>query len=179
VGTYARLYRQKRLDLLLDALAELRRRSVAVRGLVIGAGPLLATLREQADRLRLDDVVEIDDRPHDAAAALRRIDVFALTSSHEVGPLTVMEAMAAERAVVTTGVGVVPEIVEDGRTALAVPPGDVAAFADALQRVVEDVTLRTSIARAARAEARRSFGAHVMAEKLEAVYAGALERRRR
>jgi glycosyltransferase involved in cell wall biosynthesis len=179
VGTYARLYRQKRLDLFLDAIAELLRRGVAVRALLIGDGPLRDELRAQARTLRLESVVEIEAQRHDAAAALARMDIFALTSSHEVGPLTVMEAMAAGRAVVTTRVGLVPEIVTDAQTGLVVPPGDPAQFADALQRAVEEVALRHDLATAGREEARRRFGPELMAAKMEHVYATAVAHSRR
>jgi glycosyltransferase involved in cell wall biosynthesis len=178
VGTFARLYRQKRLDLFLDAVAELRRRGVAVRALLIGDGPLRDQLRARARMLGLDSVVEFDERPHDAAAALGRMDIFAFTSSHEGAPLTVMEAMAAERAVVATRVGLVPEIVTNARTGIVVPQGDALQFADALQQVIEDVPLRRTLAAAGRGEARRRFGPKIMAASMEDIYATAIGRSR-
>lgn len=177
IGTYARLFEQKRLDLLLDAFAELHRRDLPFRGLIIGAGPTSEPLRRQAGALGLGDVVEFDSTPHDPAAALRRIDIFALTSSHEACPLTVMEAMAAARPVVATRVGGVPEIVADGRSGLVVPFGDPARFADALQHLVEDEPLRRSLSVAGREKARRRFGIKVMAARMEPLYKEAAARR--
>jgi len=124
-------------------------------------------------------VVEFDSTPHGPVAALRRIDIFALTSSHDACPLTVMEAMAAARPVVATRVGGVPEIVSDGRSGLVVAFGDPARFADALQQVVEDGPLRRSLAAAGREKARRRFGIDVMAARMEPLYKAALERGRR
>jgi glycosyltransferase involved in cell wall biosynthesis len=176
VGTFARLYRQKRLDLFLDALAELRRRGVPFRGLLIGDGPSSGELQAQARRLGLEDVVGFDEQRQDAAAALSRLDVFALTSSDEGGVLTVMEAMAAERAVVTTRVGVVPEVVDDGRSGMVVPPGDSRGFANALQRLIEDASLRQAFAAVGREEARRRFGPEAMAARMAAAYESAVAR---
>ncbi len=102
------------------------------------------------------------------------MDIFALTSSREVGPLTVMEAMAAARAVVATRVGVVPEIVTDGRSGLVVRPDDASAFANALQRLVEDASLRGTLAAAGRDTARRRFLPEIMAARMETLYATAL-----
>jgi glycosyltransferase involved in cell wall biosynthesis len=178
VGTFARLSYHKGIYLFLVALAELRRRAVPFRGLLIGDGPLREQLAAHARGLGLEQVVELDATPHDAVAALQRMDVFALTSSHECGPLSIMEAMAAERAVIATSVGVVPEIVTSGRSGLVVPSGDPSAFADALQQAIEDVPLRRSLGAAARDEARRQFGSDVMSRRMEAVYATALSRRR-
>lgn len=178
IGTFARLFEQKRLDLFLDALAELRRRDVRFRGLIIGDGPLRTELHTQADLLGLGDTVEFDSTPHDTVASLQRIDIFALSSSHDACPLTLMEAMAAERMVVATRVGGVPEIVSDGRSGLVVPFGDPVRFADALQRAVEDVPLRNGLAAAARAKARRRFGVNDMAARLEPLYDAVAQRGR-
>ena len=177
IGTFARLYGQKRLDLFLDALAELLRRDVPFRGLLIGDGPLRARLRAHAEMLGLQHAIEFDASPHDAVAALSRIDIFALTSSHEACPLTVMEAMAAERAVAVSRVGMIPELLGDERAGLIFEPNDAAAIADALQRLVEDISLRQAVAAAGREKARRRFAPELMSRRMEALYATALGRR--
>ena len=177
IGTLARLYTQKRLDLFLEALAELRRRGIQFRGLLIGDGPLRGQLLAQIEELGLEDVVELDAMPHGPVGALQRIDIFALTSSHEACPLTVMEAMAAERAVIAAAVGGVPELVTDGCSGLLVPCGDVKSFADALERVVQNIPLRRSLARGGREKARRRFEASIMSGRMEMLYETALQNR--
>ena len=176
IGTFARLFAQKRIDLFVDALAELRRREVSFHGLVIGDGPLREQLLAHTSALGLEDVVEFDSTPHGTSAALSRIDIFALTSSHDACPLTVMEAMAAERPVVATRVGGVPEVVSGGRSEVVVPFGNAIPFAEALQRLVEDVSLRKSLGAAGREKARRRFGSDVMAARMEPLYEAAVER---
>ena len=99
-----------------------------------------------------------------------------LASSYEGNPLTVMEAMAAGKPVVATGVGCVPELVasEAGRL---VPPGDVNALEAAMYEVAADPTLaRARGASAARiAEAR--FDASLMGRSYEVLYAEVSARR--
>jgi len=69
-------------------------------------------------------------------AELARCGVFVLPSLSEGLPVALLEAMAWGRAIVATRMGGVPEVVEDGREALLVPPGDPAALAEAIGRLL-------------------------------------------
>jgi glycosyltransferase involved in cell wall biosynthesis len=79
------------------------------------------------------------------AAYFQDHDVFCLASVSEGLPVVLMEALAAGLPVVTTRITGVPELVEDGRTGLLVPPARPQALADALQRVLEDADLRRTL----------------------------------
>jgi glycosyltransferase involved in cell wall biosynthesis len=89
------------------------------------------------------------------AAALDAATVLVLPSFSEGLPRVAMEAFARGRGVVGARAGGIPDIVEDGRTGLLVPPGDPAALAGALVRVLSDPQLARSFAEGARASAPR------------------------
>jgi glycosyltransferase involved in cell wall biosynthesis len=72
--------------------------------------------------------------------------------------VSVLEAMAAELPVVASRVGGLAELVVDGETGILVPPGDEAALAQALGRLVDDRELRRTLGTAGRARAESSFG---------------------
>jgi Glycosyltransferase len=74
---------------------------------------------------------------------------------------------------VAFNVGGLPEVVENNASGLLVPAGDIAAFADAARRLMEDVALRGKLGRAARARSRE-FGADRMTEQTEMVYQGVI-----
>jgi len=85
-------------------------------------------------------------------------------------PTTVLEAMCCRTPVVSTAIGGILDEVVDGDSGLLVPPGDVAALADALQRVVDDEALRDKLVAGGLAQVRH-FMATSVAERLEGVYA--------
>ncbi len=92
-------------------------------------------------------------------AMLERSAVFALPSEIDKSPYSVLEAMFAGLPVVSTSVGGIPEMVLDGETGLLVPPGDVHAIADAIERILGDDDLRERMGRAAQVRAHERFDA--------------------
>ncbi len=105
---------------------------------IVGSGSESESLRVLADSLKLDGVqfvgrVEPSGMPDLCAAA----DVFLNASVVDNQPVSILEAFAAGLAVVTTPTGAIPEMVEDGRTGVIVPPDDPSAMADAVIRLLE------------------------------------------
>jgi glycosyltransferase involved in cell wall biosynthesis len=88
-------------------------------------------------------------------------------------PTTVLEAMALGAPLVTTHMGGIADMVTDGESALVVPPGDVAATAAALTRIVSEDGLGERLAAGARVEVRRYLQSRVAAD-LEQIYASLL-----
>jgi glycosyltransferase involved in cell wall biosynthesis len=110
------------------------------------------------------------------AALLAAADLFCLTSRREGVPVSILEAMAAGRAVVATDVGGVREQVVEGETALLVPPGDPGAFARAVAALLADPARRGAFGAAGQARARARFTVERAAAAIAAVYAELLGR---
>ena len=81
-------------------------------------------------------------------------------------PNSMIEAMAAQLAVVVTAVGNIPDMVIDGRHALLVPPKDIPALTAALARVVGDAALRERLAEQGFALAAREFAVETAVTRL-------------
>jgi colanic acid/amylovoran biosynthesis glycosyltransferase len=160
-----RLVPEKAPGLLLDAVRLLRERGVAVHAVIAGDGPLRQGLVARVAAEGLD--VEIagpvgqHDLPHRYAAA----DVFCLPSFAEGIPVVLMEAMLTELPVVTTTIAGIPELV-DADSGVLVPPGDVAAVADALQALAADPARRLELGRRGRATVLQRHGAAENAQRL-------------
>ncbi len=147
----------KGMDVFLRAAARLHRTRPEVRFAIFGSGPEADALTSLAQRLGIVDAVEFPGFVP-IADALPRIEIFVVSSYLESGPLTLLEAMAAGVPVVATSVGGVPEIAVDG-TAQLVPPGDDAALAEAIARLLDDPRLRARQAEAARAHVLSAYTA--------------------
>ena len=155
----------------LRAFARLRRERPRVRLIVAGSGPERAALEALAAELRIADGVEFTGRigREEMAARLRGCRVALNPSRIDNMPNSVLEALACGVPVVSTRVGGVAHIVEDGRSALLVPAGDDAAMAAALQRVLGDTTLAYRLREAGLAAAEAYTWAAV-APRWRAVY---------
>ncbi|MGY1685900.1 glycosyltransferase family 4 protein [Geodermatophilus sp. SYSU D00867] len=119
--------------------------------------------------------VEVLDwlEPAAVEALLDSAHVLVLPSTHEGQPMSVLEAMARGLCIVASDVGGIPDLVEDGSTAILLPPRDPARLAATLQRVIEDAGLRRRLGAAAW---RRSaaFDLNVLADRLDEVYLAVL-----
>lgn len=165
-----RLKRYKRIDLVLDAVAELAREGLDVELLVAGDGEEHAALRGQAERLGIADRVRllgfVDDRLK--LELLRRAWVHVLTSPKEGWGLSILEAGACGTPSVASDAPGLREAVVDGETGLLVPHGDVPALAAALGTLLRDHELRARMGGRARAYAER-YGWEAAAEAVERV----------
>ena len=84
-------------------------------------------------------------------------DIFVLPSLYENFPACILEAMASQCAVVSTRVGGIPEMIEDGADGILIPANDSEALADSLTRLAEDKTLRADMGRRARESVIRRY----------------------
>ncbi len=169
IGAIGRLNAQKGHTHLLDAAALLRARLPDVRTLIVGDGDLMDELRGQVARLRLEDRVVFAGHRTDVPDLLAALDVFCISSLYEGTPLTLFEAMAAGRPIVSTAVDGCREILEDGVSGLLVPPADASALAGALERAATDAALRGALGRRAREESRL-YDVQACVEQMQTLY---------
>lgn len=143
-----------RLDALKDHATAIRTiervasRRPSARLILVGEGPERPVILAMVAGRGLGPHVILLGTRSDVPRLLAAADVVLLTSVSEGIPLTLIEAMAAGRPIVSTDVGGVREVVEDGRTALLAPARDDAALADRIERLASDRALRERLGRA-------------------------------
>ncbi len=164
--TTARLDAQKGLTYLLDAAALLPDPMFAV----VGDGPERAALEAQVAALGLRDRVRFLGYRSDVPELLAACDVFVLPSLYEGLPLALLEAMASGVPVVATAIGGVDEAVQDGVSALLVPPADARALGVAIRTLLDDPGLARQLGTTGMAVARRSFSVEPMVRQLTRIY---------
>jgi glycosyltransferase involved in cell wall biosynthesis len=155
VGAIGRLNTQKGHAYLLEAAPAILSAAPGAFFLIAGDGDLMEPLRQQARALGLAERVRFAGHRGDVPDLLGAIDVLAIPSLYEGTPLALFEAMAAGKAIVSSAVDGCAEVLEDGRTALLVPPRDAPALASAIGAVLKDRQRRLTLAQAARAASRR------------------------
>lgn len=145
-----------RIDLVLQAFAELQREFPDARLDLVGHGPSEEEIRGLAKDLRLSSVnfAGVASRQevgkyYDAA------DIFINASSVDNTPVSILEAFASGTPVVSTAADGITYLVEHERTGLLSPPGDVPALAGNLVRLLRDPNLAAQIARTAHEESSR------------------------
>jgi glycosyltransferase involved in cell wall biosynthesis len=173
VGTVAILRPQKALEVLLDAFARVDGRAHLV---IAGDGSHRASLEGRAAALGVASRTHFLGLRDDVDGILAAVDVAAMSSDFEGTPLFAFECMAAGTPLVATAVGGLPDMLEDGRSALLVPPRDPAALAAGLSRALGDPALRDALADAARERLER-YRIDAVAARFATLYTELLERR--
>lgn len=149
IGAVTRFHRVKGIAHLVDAYATVRATLPNAWLVLVGQGPLEQDLRGRAAELGVADRVVFAGFQREAERYVSLFDVSAVPSLEEGFGLVALESLRLGVPVVASRVGGLPDIVEDGRTGLLVPPSDPPALAAALLRVLTDHDLAAGMRKAA------------------------------
>jgi len=172
-GNVARFSEAKDHPGLLRAFDKVRRRHPGARLLLVGDGETRPSIESLISELGLGKFVWLTGMRRDVPALLGLMDVFVLSSMREGMPISVLEAMAAGLPVLTTDVGGIGEVVQDGVTAKVVAPLDVPALAGGLEWMVENAAARAEMAARGKALVHGQYGHERMVARYFKLYADA------
>ena len=170
VGSVGRLERQKRFDILIDAVARLRQQRRDITLVIAGDGSLAETLRTCASTHGVADACVFAGHRTDVVDVLHGFDVFVQSSEYEGTPNCVLEAMAVGAPVVATTVGGTAELIDDRVHGLLVSPHDPAALAAAIATALDDRDAAGRRAVAARLRIEQEFSFDTRMRKVEQIY---------
>jgi len=170
VGTIGSLTREKGHIHLIRAVSRVLERFPSAYFLIIGDGPERGVLADEAWKLGIRERVIFAGSRTDIPDLLRAMDVFAFPSLLEGLPMALLEAQAAGVPTVATTVGAIPTVIRDGVTGMLVPPGDSAAIAGSIARLLENPDAARAMAVAGAERVRHTFSAEVMARKYLDLY---------
>ena len=172
----ARFELQKDHETLFRALAGLLSREWTWE--LVGDGPREGVTRALAEQLGIASRVQFSGLCSDVVQRLARSQLYALISRYEGFPISILEGMRAGLPVVASDVAGVRESVQDGRTGLVVPAGDLAATRVAIEKLLASSTLRKEMGDAGRKSFEASFTFDKMVDATIAVYREAIAQAR-
>ncbi len=175
VGLFGQKFEGKGQHLLIDALADMARQGMAVRGLIVGP-PLHPgidrELQARIDAAGLTGRVVLHGFVERPQRLMQACDVVVLATYQETFGLVLIEAMSVGTAVVGSDAGGVPEIIDEGETGLLFNTRDAASLQDALTRLYRDRGLLARLAAAGQRSAAERFSLAGHYRRLEAVLRG-------
>ncbi len=170
IGTVGRLAPVKNHKLLIEALFLVRQTVPDVHLAIIGEGEMREALAAYAADLSVSEYVSLVKETQTIDHFYGAIDIFCLSSDSEGMPLTLLEALASGVPVVSTEVGGIPEIIENGKTGYLVPRGSADSLAQRIVELLQNPSKATELALSGRKMVHERFPAEKMIAATEAVY---------
>ena len=181
VGIIGRLVDIKNHKLFLEAWARLMKKTSApIHAFIIGDGELRSMLESACRSLGIPFNVpgQLNREANltftswiiDIERALAGLDIVALTSNNEGTPVSLIEAQAAGKPVISTDVGGVSDTMTNGETGLLIPAGNVDTLTEALSRLSEDESLRIRMGARGSSLADARFGVSRLVDDMRSYY---------
>jgi glycosyltransferase involved in cell wall biosynthesis len=179
VGVIAILRRKKGHHVLLDAIPGILREVPDALFVFAGNGPQTENIEKKIRELCIEKNVRLLGLRRDVEAVLKGIDLFVLPTFQEALGTSILEASAMERAVVSTRVGGVPEVVRHGRTGLLVEPDNAEELKEAIVKLLKDPGLRASMGKEGRKLVEADFSTTRMVQKLHGLYSTLVKKKKK
>lgn len=179
IGMVALFRQRKGLEVLLQALAQLKVAGVALRFRAVGEFKDAAykrSIMELVDELDLTDCVDWVGFVHDVDGQFRHFDVFVLPSIYGEGlPMVVLEAMRNGVPVVASRVEGIPDAIPSQEYGQLVDPGDAAQISQAIQRYIADPDYRERVCEQASQRQAQVLSADSMVSGMASIYAAVVD----
>jgi glycosyltransferase involved in cell wall biosynthesis len=165
IGYVGRLAPEKGLDVLISSIPGIVKHFPNARVILVGDGPIRHHLADLAQTLGIDTNVKFLGVRRDMADLYRAMDILVLPSRDEGFPMTILEALAAGKAVVASSVGQIPRVIRDHETGLLVQPGSRQQLAEAIVELFRSPELMDKLRLQGKHLVDQEFTAEAMAKK--------------
>ncbi|MFC1877924.1 glycosyltransferase family 4 protein [Thermodesulfobacteriota bacterium] len=169
VGTVGMLHENKGHNHLIDAAAMIKERRLKTTFLIVGDGELREKLEHQVAELGLKKNVLFMGHQENIPEILQMMDIFVMSSFSETWGTSILEAMAAGRAIITTDSGGGSEMINDGYSGLIVPVKNARILADKIEHLIDYPEVRRQLAGNARQDSE-SHNIDLTVQRVEDLY---------
>jgi glycosyltransferase involved in cell wall biosynthesis len=170
IGATGRMVAVKAYDLFLETARLILEKRPDTRFMLVGDGPLRESLQELSRRLNIADKVIFPGFRDDIIDIMNAFDLFVVSSFHEGVPMALLEAMSLKKAIVSTAVGGINEVIEDGVSGLLVEPSSVDALAGACLHILENTSLKRELEIAAAKRIEEEFAIDILRKRVISLY---------
>jgi len=175
VGIVGRIFPIKNHRLFLQSAARIAIHEPAARFVIVGDGDLRTAVEQQAHELGIADRVLFTGWRRDLSGIYADLDVLVVSSDNEGTPVSAIEAMASSCPVVATRVGGLPDLINDHKTGLLVPPRDADALASAVLDLLHNPPTARELGHNAREFVRRRFTVERLITDVDRLYSKLLQ----
>ncbi len=175
IGTMGRLVDQKAQHLFLEAAREILNSRSDIEFLIVGEGPKRKFLQEYSDRLGLRENVHFLGFRSDAIQILKLLDIFVLSSIDEGLPIVILEAMSVGTPIVTSDVGEIPRVLENGLNGILFPREDVRSMTESILTLLDDPVFARKLGNSSRQLVKDRFSLSSMIKQYYIVYSNILK----
>ena len=170
IGIVGRLAPVKNHEMFIDAICNCQKQtSKKIRAFIIGDGELAEQLQTYCNNTNTEQIITFTSWIKDVDVAYAGLDIVALTSFNEGTPVSIIEAQAAGKPVVSTNVGGISDIVQEDETAL-LSEIDTEKFTEKLTRLINDDDLREKMSEKSRQFSDSKFSYVRLCTDMENVY---------
>ena len=159
----------KNIDDIINTFRKVKK-SVPSRLVLVGDGPEKQRIKRKVSRFKLSKSVLFVDTRKDMEKFYSAADLFMLASIREGCPLSILEAMSSSLPIISTKVGGIPEVVQDGKTGHLTKIGDVENMADKTIDLLTNDKKREKMGNAARSSVLKKFTADKIMPQYESYY---------
>lgn len=177
VGIAARLYPVKSIETIVRAARLVKDRSSKVKFLIGGDGEDRKMLEALTSELDLGDTVFFLGWLDDPKELMSSIDISVLTSISESFPYSILEGARFKKATISTNVGGIPDLIENGKNGYLFEPGDISRFSELILELASDEKKRTAMGESLYEKAMSDFSVESMAETQSRIYKSILEKK--
>ncbi len=177
VGIAARLYPVKSIETIVKAAHIVKARDPKVKFLIGGDGEDRKMLESLTAELGLEDTVFFLGWQDDPNEIMSSIDISVLTSISESFSYSILEGARFKKATISTRVGGIPDLIENGKNGFLFEPGDVERFAELILELAADEGKRTEMGRQLYEKALAQFSVESMGRTQIGIYNGILEKK--
>lgn len=177
VGIAARLYPVKSIETIVKAAHIVKARNSKVKFLIGGDGEDRRMLESLTTELGLRDTVFFLGWQDDPNEIMSSIDISVLTSISESFSYSILEGARFKKATISTRVGGIPDLIENGRNGFLFEPGDVGRFAELILELSADEKKRTEMGEQLYEKALSQFSVESMGRTQISIYKGILEKK--